>query len=386
MIVIWIGLGLWGYSYVGYPALLQLLATRNRATPAAEPLETWPLISITIPAYNEAASIAETIEAVLAIDYPADRRQILVISDASSDGTDEIVARFAPRGVELLRMPERRGKTAAENGARTVLTGDIIVNTDASVRIHPAAIKHLVAAFADPKVGLASSRDVSVARVDASANPGEGAYVGYEMWVRGLETRVNGIVGASGSLYAIRASLHQYALPEALSRDFAAALVARRFGYRAVSVPAAICFVPRGVSLRQEYNRKVRTMTRGLGTLFYMKDLLNPFQHGSFAWMLASHKLCRWLLPWASLAIVLALAFEARRSSAARIMLGAALFGGMAAMVGWLWPAGKKVPRLVAMPAFAVSGIVAGLNAWYRVFAGRLAPTWEPTRRGTTGS
>src|SRR5207249_1884865 len=129
------------------------------------------------------------------------------------------------RGVELLRLPERRGKTAAENAARAHLRGTIIVNTDASVRIALQALKPLVAAFADPTVGVASGRDVSVARVGAEANAGESTYVGYEMWVRDLETRVSGIVGASGCLYAIRAELHRQLVPEDLSRDFGAALL-----------------------------------------------------------------------------------------------------------------------------------------------------------------
>src|SRR5579862_3638612 len=228
MTIVWIAAGLWGYAYAGYPLILLLLAAIRPRRGSVAPPGTWPTISVVIPAYNEAGAIAETLGAVLACDYPRDRCQILVISDASTDGTDEVVGRFSSRGVSLLRMPERGGKTAAENAAQRTLRGEIIVNTDSSVRVHPAALRHLVAAFGDPAVGVASSRDVSVARLDATTTAGEGAYVGYEMWVRDLETRVGGIIGASGSLYAIRAAIHQYVLPEALSRDFAAALVARR--------------------------------------------------------------------------------------------------------------------------------------------------------------
>src|SRR5207245_2850849 len=135
--------------------------------------------------------------------------------------------------------------------------------------------------------------------LDDRANPGEQTYVGYEMWVRGLETRVFGIVGASGCLYAIRKDLHMRSLPEALSRDFAAALAARECGLRAVSVPQALCFVPRSASLRQEYWRKLRTVTRGLTTLWYKRSLLNPARYGLFAWLLFSHKVCRCLTPLA---------------------------------------------------------------------------------------
>ncbi|MGH7690608.1 MAG: glycosyltransferase, partial [Gemmatimonadaceae bacterium] len=220
-----------------------------------------------MPSYNEAASIAETIERLLNTDYPAHLRHILVISDASTDGTDDVVRAYADRGVELLRLPQRGGKTAAENAAGAAVRGAIVINTDASVRVHPAALRPLVAAFTDPLVGVASGRDVSTARAEATSSPGESAYVGYEMWVRDLETRVDGIVGASGCLFGVRTELHRLPLAEHLSRDFDAALVARRHGLRAVSVPDAICYVPQSTSLRKEYRRKVRTMARGLATL-----------------------------------------------------------------------------------------------------------------------
>jgi len=377
-----LGLGL--YAYLGYPAILKVLslfrrAPRSRAA-AGQP-GVWSYVSITIPVHNEAAVIAATLERILEIDYPVGRRQILVVSDASTDGTDDIVRRFAARGVELLRLPERHGKTAAENAARPYLRGEIIVNTDASVRVHPRAVTQLVAAFGDPSVGVASGRDVSVANVDERTNPGERTYVGYEMWVRGLETRVWGIVGASGCLYAIRSDLHMRFMPEALSRDFGAALVGREYGYRAVSVPEATCYVPRSVSLRREYRRKVRTMARGLGTLWYKRALLNPGRYGVFAWMLLSHKLCRWLVPWMALPLAAALAWLTPQHwwAGAALALGGA--AALAAALGWAWPEGKPLPRVMAFPAYAVSGNVAAVHAWVRALRGRGTAVWEPTRR-----
>jgi cellulose synthase/poly-beta-1,6-N-acetylglucosamine synthase-like glycosyltransferase len=369
------------YTYLGYPALLKLLSLLFRTRRSRQASTRWPRISIALPVYNEADVIAGTLNGILALDYPADRRQILVVSDASNDGTDEIVSRFADRGVELLPLPRRQGKTAAENAARPHLTGDIIVNTDASVRVHPAAVKHLVAAFGDPSVGLASGRDVSVANLDTPANAGEQAYVGYEMWVRDLETKLDGIVGASGCLYAIRAGLHTGQFPDALSRDFASALITREHGLRAVSVRDAICFVPRTASLRQEYRRKVRTITRGLGTLAYKRSLLNPLRYGTFAWMLFSHKVCRWLLPWAMLVLLAALGVLASTSGWARAALAAGGALGLVAGIGWLWPERVPMPRPLALPTYLVAGNAAVLHAWLRFWTGRLAPVWEPTRR-----
>src|SRR5437660_5795146 len=381
-----VGLGSCVYSYVGYPALLKLLGlgrARRRATP---PCEQWPSISITIPVHNEAEVIAGTLERILVLEYPVERSQILVVSDASSDGTDEIVSRFAPRGVELLRLPERRGKTAAENAARGRLRGDIIINTDASVRIHPRALKPLVASFADATVGVASGRDVSVAHVDAAANAGESAYIGYEMWVRDLETRVAGIVGASGCLYAIRAELHREPVPGDLSRDFGAALFARRRGFGAVSVPQALCLVPRSASLRHEYRRKVRTMARGLRTLWALRALLNPLRYGLFAWMLWSHKLCRWLVPWAALVALGAVGTLAPDTPWTRVVLGATVGVVAVAGVGWWWPTKQRggIPGMFALPAYAVSGKVAAQHAWALDVSGVGTAGWEPTRRETT--
>jgi cellulose synthase/poly-beta-1,6-N-acetylglucosamine synthase-like glycosyltransferase len=382
-VVLAISLGLCLYAYVGYPAILKMLTLSRRYPPATHP-RAWPLISITIPVHNEAAVIADTLEQVLALDYPTEGRQILVVSDASTDGTDEIVAQFAPRGIELVRLPQRRGKTAAENATRSLLTGDIIVNTDASVRIDAGALKHLVAAFDDPSVGVASARDVSVSNVDDCSNPGEQRYVGYEMWVRDLETSLSGIVGASGCLYAIRRDLHMQSMPEGLSRDFGAALVAREHGYRAVSVPRAICYVPRSSSLRREYRRKVRTMARGLRTLWYKRALLNPRRHRLFAWMLWSHKVCRWLVPWMALSGAGALAWlaPAHGWAAATLALGGA--AALVSAIGWVWPEGRPLPPLIALPAYAASGNIAALHAWIRALGGQGTALWEPTRRGVT--
>jgi len=369
------------YAYAIYPLLLWLLGPKRRAQ-AAPPTATWPMVSITVPAYNEEKSIAATLERLLELDYPVERCQLLVLSDASTDRTDEIVRGFAARGVELLRLPQRAGKTAAENAARPHLRGDIVVNTDASVRIDRRALKALVAAFEDPAVGVASGRDVSVTRLDGDANVGESGYVGYEMWVRALETRAGGIVGASGCLYASRKRLHMEIVPEALSRDFAAPLIAREHGYRTVSVADAACYVPRTASLRQEYRRKVRTMTRGLETLFYKRHLLNPVRHGRFAWMLLSHKLIRWLVPWAVITGLLGLAIGATAGRWWGVAgLGTALAAGAVALVAWMWP-GRGLPWLLGLPAYIVWGVIAGLHAWINALRGELNPVWEPTRRG----
>lgn len=372
------------YTYIAYPTVLWVWGRfRPHAAPAAKEPEGWPFISISLPAHNEEATIGGAIESLLAADYPSDRRQIVVISDASTDRTDSIVRTYVDgdRGVEFLRLPERGGKTAAENAARFLLRGAIVINTDASARVHSQALKHLVAGLRDPSIGVASARDVSVRPAGDAVSAGEASYVGYEMWVRGLETRVFGIVGASGCCYAIRTFLHRLDVSEALSRDFAAALLAREHGLRAVSVPEAICYVPPVSSLPSEYRRKVRTIDRGLATLWNRRRLLNPVRYGVFAWMLFSHKLCRWLVPWALLGAGVALGVLSVEHGWARWTAGVASVGVLICGAGWVWPAGRPMPRLVAVPAFVVGGLAATLQAWIKGLYGNGAPIWEPSRR-----
>ena len=376
------------YTYGAYPAALWLLARRRAARAARAPRRPAinsgvdrPLVSIVVPAYNEEAQIRGTIEALLAQDYPADRRQILILSDASTDRTDEIVSEYASQGVELLRMPVRGGKTAAENASCAVLRGEIVVNSDASVRLHPAAARRLVEAMADPRVGVASTRDVSVAPGSSTANAAEGGYVGYEMKIRGLETRTGGIVGASGSGYAIRSALHRLPIRADLSRDFSAALTARTHGYSAVSVDDALCFVPRTASLRSEYRRKVRTIARGIDTLIFQRHLLDPIHYGSFSWKLLSHKICRWAFPAMAILGIIGLALLAPTQPWAAILLGAGVLVAIVAAIGALWPASLPIPRHLSLVTFAVAANVAVVHALLRVAYGHEDHLWEPTRR-----
>jgi len=367
------------YAYVGYPLILGLLprhATR-REPPAPAPL---PTVSIVIPAYNEEHQIAGAVEAAIAQDYPASRKQILVLSDASTDRTDDIVRSYADRGVELLRMPSRMGKTAAENFSIASIRGDIVVNTDSSVRLHPQAVSRLVAEMADPTVGVASTVDVSLSE-RASANAAEAAYVGYEMRIRELETRTGGIIGASGSGYAIRARLHALPVRHDLSRDFSAALTAQRHGLRAVSVPGAICFVPRTGSLRVEYRRKVRTIARGMDTLAFNSDLLDFTNHGSFSWKLLSHKVCRWLVPLVCPLALVGTAMLATRYLGALWLLAAGILALSAAILFSRWPDRRPLPKVVMALAGALSGNLAVIHAAWRFVAGHHDHLWEPTRR-----
>ncbi|HEY2163916.1 MAG TPA: glycosyltransferase [Gemmatimonadaceae bacterium] len=381
MVLVMLPVVLLAYSYAVYPALLWVWA-RAASRPSSTLERSWlPMVTVVLPAYNEERQIAGAIDAILAQDYPAERRQILVVSDASTDRTDEIVTAYAGRGVELLRMPGRSGKTAAENAACAKIRGEVVVNSDASIRLHPAAIRRMVECLEDPGVGVASGRDVSVSVGNTSANDVEAGYVQYEMRLRSLETRTGGIVGASGCCYAIRSDLHRLPIPPDLSRDFSAPLTAREHGYRAVSVDDAVAFVPRTPSLRREYVRKVRTISRGMETLFRVRAMMDPLRYGAFAWKLISHKVCRWLVPLTAFPAavgLIVLAFSRPWAAWLAAVAGAVC---LVAAAGALWPEGRRMPRPISVIAFGVAANVAVVHAVVRLLRAREDKIWEPTRR-----
>src|SRR5262245_62965387 len=202
-IAFWAAVSLVVYTYLGYPCVLWVVA-RIRPRRVLKQ-RNFPGVSIIIAARNEADKIRQKIDHTLALDYPAERLEILVASDASADGTDEIVNEYSGHGVRLVRAPQRRGKEHAQGLAIAVARGEILVFTDAATLLERDALWRLLANFADPTVGAVSTEAVIV---DDHGNPtAEGLYVKYEMWVRRLEGRFHSLVGLSGSCFAIRKAL-----------------------------------------------------------------------------------------------------------------------------------------------------------------------------------
>lgn len=370
-----------GYAFIGYPGVVWLWSRRRPAYTLPPAPAEWPELTILIVAYNEARRLRPTLEHALATDYPTDRLNVLVVSDASSDGTDDLVLQYGDPRVRLLRMPVRSGKPAGENAAGAMLRGDIVVSIDASILIPRDSLKPLVRALLDPAVGLASGRDISIGDEAREGNKAESSYVGLEMTLRHLETRVHSIVGASGCFYANRRHLQQVQLPTELARDFAAASVARAHGYRAVSVDDATCLVPRTPTLKAELRRKSRTMGRGLDTLVYLRGMMNPFRYGSYAFMMVSHKLVRWLLFPSLLGWLVGPLLLLRTAPWTLLLTIGMLVGLVVARLVIVWPDNRRLPRLIALPGYVFISIVAGWMAWWHLLRNEKSAMWEPTQR-----
>jgi cellulose synthase/poly-beta-1,6-N-acetylglucosamine synthase-like glycosyltransferase len=330
---------------------------------------------VIVAIFNGHALIERKLNNLLDQDYTG-RVEILIANDASTDGTEALVQqRFAARGVRVISLSSRGGKERAQRAALQEARGEVIVFTDARTRLDRDGLTRIVAPMADPEVGCSSSEDaVAPGR---SGGSGEGFYVRYEMATRRLESELGSLVGLSGSFFAIRRELCDD-FSEVLPSDFRSALIAVKNGKRAVVAPGAFGYYEDVAAGVGSWNRKVRTIIRGLTTLFAEASLLNPVRFGLFAWQLWSHKLARWTVPFALLAMLVgsgALAFSSRWFLA--ISIAQLLVWGYAVwMLSTAHQPSNSLGRLIRY--FSEANLTA-LVAWGRFIGGERIVAWDPT-------
>jgi cellulose synthase/poly-beta-1,6-N-acetylglucosamine synthase-like glycosyltransferase len=369
----WCSIVLVFYAYAGYPCGLMALSLFRHPPLTRGSIR--PRVSFIIAAHNEEQRLAAKIENTLRQDYPADAFEIIVASDASTDATDDIVRSYAPR-VRLVRAQERRGKEAAQQLALRTATGEVLVFSDVATALAPDAVTTIVMNFADPTVGCVSSTDRFVD--EQGAVSGEGTYVRYEMWLRALETRVATLVGLSGSFFAARREVCQRWTVDRQS-DFSTLLAAVQLGLRGVLDTHSVGYYRNIADDRGEFQRKVRTVARGLAVLATNASMLNPLRHGLFSWQLASHKLCRWLVPFAMIGAA---------ANNAVLLLHSPLYGVAALLQAAFYSAALaglwiRSP-LLRLPMFLVLTNLAVLTAWLRFVRGDRMVSWNPSDRIST--
>ena len=279
------------YIYAGYPISTMLLA--RFAPHPIKSADYQPVITVIIAAYNEQLHIADTIENKLQQDYPTDKLQIIVVSDGSTDRTDEIVTSISSNRVKLIRQEPRQGKTAALNMAIMLAQGEIIVFSDANSIYRKDGIKQLVSSFADPAVGYVTGKMLYTHTDGSPIGTGCSAYMHYENYIREQESQFNSIVGVDGGIDAIRKSLYRPMNADQLP-DFVQPLNVIEQGFRVVYEPRAILNEAALADQHAEYKMRVRVSLRALWALLDKRDLLNPFTFPLFSWQLISHKLLRY--------------------------------------------------------------------------------------------
>ncbi len=378
-VLFWAGIALIVYVYAGYPLLL-LLLNRVRGERPVRRANIEPDVTLIISAYNEEDVIARKLDNSLNLDYPAKKLEIIVVSDASTDKTDDIVRQYADRGVRLLRMPERGGKTVGLNHAVPQARGEIIIFSDANALYDRQVVRNMVRNFADPEVGVVTGESRYLIEDGDTSTESENLYWRYELMLKKLESALGSVVGGDGAIYAIRKSLYRPMQPSDLS-DFVNPLQIVAQGYRNVYEPEAFSYEKGGESFEKEFRRKVRIVNRAWRGMVSMRRVLNPFRYGWFAVQAWSHKVLRWWIP-AFMAMVLfanlMLLGEGPFYQASLLLQG--LFYGLA-LIGSVRRSTRPMSRLVYIPYYFCLVNWASLRGIIENYFGRTYTTWETVRQ-----
>ena len=339
----------------------------------------WPGVSLVIPAYNEEKSIRDKLRNVLALNYPTEKIEIVVVSDASSDRTDEIVESFKPMGVKLLRMEQRNGKIAAYRKALAHLKGEILLFSDATSILDREAVTHLVGNFNDPSVGCAGGLLLYVNPKKAMVGEGESQYWSYEKKIREYESRLSSLTSVSGTLYAVRKNLYPGDMKDDLADDFIVPFEVKMKGFRVVLEPEAVCRELTVHSIPEEMAKRVRITLQNIRGLLDRLEILNPFKYGIYSVLVISHKVFRLLVPVFLLVLFVSNAVLAFESRLFLLLLFSQLFFYLAAIVGYFLNKSVKLKVIESIFYFCLSNL-AILIGIIRYFKGKRVVTWEPIR------
>ncbi|OEY67758.1 glycosyltransferase family 2 protein [Marinobacter sp. X15-166B] len=384
-IIFWLSLLVLLYVYIGYPLLVWAIAQTSRKPfhSGVEPAATPPFVSILIAAHNEARDIEATLTNKMALDYPTDRLEVLVISDDSDDGTDDLIeglAKTSPVPIRLYRQTPRQGKTAGLNTLVSEAEGDILLFSDANSRWDAQVVRHLVKRFADPAVGYVTGTMVYVNKDGSLVGDGCSAYMKYENWLRTQESAIGSVVGVDGGIDAMRKSLYQPMGADQLP-DFVQPLKVVEQGARVVYEPAALLKEDTLTDGGSEFSMRVRVSLRALWALWDMKHLMNPLSYNLFAVQLISHKLLRYSAFIPLLVFSLAALLLAGRGGIYTLS-----FLGVVALyaLGWMGKVkqqeGKKSSIFFSVPYYFLLLNLASLKAAVAFLKGEKRVVWNPRK------
>lgn len=378
-IMVWGALGTIVYVYVGYPVVLWLLAKVHRRD--IHHADITPSVTLLISAYNEEESIGKKLENSLELDYPRDRLDIIVISDASTDETDRIVRSYADRGVTLLRMPERGGKTVGLNAAVRQAHGDMILFSDANILYRKDVIRRMVRNFADSEIGCVTGDSRYLEGSVSAAHVQENSYWGYERFIRTLESVIGSTVGGDGAIFAIRRELYTPLRPDAIN-DLMIPLQIVLRGYRAIFEPAAVGLEPSAGHFKGEFRRKRRIVNRSWRCVMSMPQVLGSGSGAMFAWQVWSHKVLRWLV----LPLIVVAAFGCLLGYSSGVeyrligggILGSLLVSVLGALMPNRWGGISRLAQGVMYFYLVNLAAVLGIGT---AMTGRVEMLWTPERR-----
>ncbi len=296
VIIFWAGVAILFYTYIGYPLFLVLVTRKKKINCKSIHYDInatrQPSVTIVVAAYNEARILSQKIANCLAIDYCQKDIHLLFVTDGSDDGSNEIISKYP--SIQLLHIPERRGKIAAINRAMLYVKTEIVVFTDANAMLNTESIYNIVRHFTDPKVGGVAGEKKVVD--DSSSGNGEGAYWRYESAIKQMDSDLYSVVGAAGELFAMRSSLFVPLNEDIILDDFVQSLIITQKGYVVKYEPEAYAVEHASLSLADEQERKIRISAGGFQAIGILKPLLNVFRYKTLSFQYISHRVLRWTL------------------------------------------------------------------------------------------
>jgi cellulose synthase/poly-beta-1,6-N-acetylglucosamine synthase-like glycosyltransferase len=378
--VFWGCAALIAYTYFLYPALLIIVAAfRRRAIAPGDVAEAdLPTVSVLVVAHNEESVIRERIENLLALDYPADKLELVVASDSSSDRTVEIVREFDKQSVRLHEFSSRTGKAAVLDIMIPRLNGELVVLSDANTMMERMALKRLVRWFGDTNVGVVCGKLVLTDPV--TGKNVDSLYWRFETLLKRHEGMLGALLGANGAIYALRRSLFQGVRHDTIVDDFVIPLLARlRSGCRIVYDETAIAYEETPAEIAVEFRRRARIGAGGFQSIALLWPLLDP-RRGWIALTFLSHKVLRWLCPFFLLGLTAAnLVLVDSGIYGVSLLVGVVL--ATVAVLGQYLSLGSSAGRALRLMTMFATMNAALLVGFYRWASGRQRAAWDRTAR-----
>ncbi|MBM3187617.1 MAG: glycosyltransferase family 2 protein [Chloroflexi bacterium] len=367
------------YTYIGYPLLICLLA-RLRPRPVRQ-ADIAPTVTVLVAAYNEQGCIGAKIENTLALDYPRDALELLVVTDGSSDRTSDLVASHAARDgrVHLAHEPERRGKAAALARAFPLTNGEIIVFSDANTLFPPHTLRALVRNFADPDVGGASGAKRMLRAGASAAGQGEGLYWRYESFLKRCDSAVSSVMGVPGEIWAARRTAYVPPEPDTLLDDFVGSLRMVAAGWRIVYEPEAIAYEEASPSLGAEWRRRARNAAGGWQAFFRLPGMMRHPRR-LVTWQYLSHRMLRWMVTPALFPLTLLASLCLSGQPLYALALALQILFYLLALAGWAVASRGGQTSWLVGPFYVCLLNAAALAGGWRFLMGRQSVVWEKVR------
>jgi poly-beta-1,6-N-acetyl-D-glucosamine synthase len=387
IIFFWISLGVLFYCYIGYGMLAMILVGLKRIFGPRRKhiaIDELPAITLIVTAYNEEKILQQKIQNTLAIDYPADKLQLLFITDGSTDNSVSVIRQYP--SIQLLHQPERRGKYAAIKRAMHQVKTSLVVFSDANTMLNAGSIKKMATHYTDTRTGGVAGEKKILHNHDISAvGEAEGLYWQYESFLKKLDAGLNTVTGAAGELFSIRTALFKELKDDLILDDFVISMQICLQGYKIGYDPGAFAVEMPSASLADEEKRKVRISAGAYQSVGYLKECLNFFKHPLLAFQYLSRRLLRWIFcPVMLIVFFIANLFIVLSEPGVGfynwVLYAQIVFYG-AAFLGWLRVNAGKRCGILGIPFYFVFMNYCLVKGFIKFAQGRQSVLWEKSMR-----